>query len=113
MPSPVHKRDDYRSAARYALGAATAGERVLWVAAPVGAWYYRVPLQPLDALSGVLDGYNRTTEELTQAPLPDAVILTKPDLCDAAGAAQRQIASYRYQVVQAFPAFTIYRRNVE
>jgi hypothetical protein len=108
--SPAHQRDDYRSATQYARNAVNDGQRVWWVAAEIGAWYYQLPLEPITSPGQVIDAANLSGDKVTQALPPDVIIVTKPDLCDIHGTARDFIGSHGYQVVCVFPAFTIYRK---
>jgi hypothetical protein len=98
---PRHARDDYRSAAAFAL---QTGGRGWWLADRAGAVYYGLPddgvrYHPLRA------GINVDADEL-----PDWIVLSKPDIYDPSGWVRAKIVRDRYVLAGRVEAFELYRR---
>lgn len=96
--APRHRRDDYRAAAALARAAVASGQRIWWLADADTGRYYRVPLDsPLVATSS------------TAAASPSLVILSKPDIYDAAGEARAYLTRNGFRVERTLPAFQIWQ----
>jgi hypothetical protein len=109
--SPRHAKDDYRSAARTALSALRAGDKVWWSADSEAAAYYRLPLsqgssEPQKATLPPLD----RPERIAILPVPDMIIISKPDIYDPIGRVSRLITAKQFRPTQHFKAFTVWER---
>jgi hypothetical protein len=109
--APRHARDDYRSAAARARVALTQGLIVWWSAARAGAEYYRLPTGlPPGRTDVAVELINVATAELASLPMPDLVVVSKPDLHDAGGAVAAYLATKGYQPAETLAGFTIWVR---
>jgi len=104
-----HQRDDYRDAAQYAKTALGRNQVVWWNADTEGARYYKVPLDT-DGSGGkrAILTINPQAAFLASLKRPDAVIVSKSDIYDGAGALAEYLARNHYQVCGKFPAFAIW-----
>jgi hypothetical protein len=109
---PAHGRDDYRSAARLATSAAKTDRTVWWAANPSCAQYYGVEFCPAGSREKeghcVLFVSNQDLTLLVADPLPDVIILSKPDLFDTVGDLTRFLTENGYQQIEDFVAFRVY-----
>jgi hypothetical protein len=108
--SPRHAKDDYRSAAATAVSAVRAGRDVWWSANPEAAAYYglavsRTPQRGKATLLALA-----TAERIATLPVPEMVIISKPDVYDPAGEVVRLITANRFRPTQRFKAFTVWER---
>lgn len=122
-----HRKDDYRAAAVLAQGALAQGQRVWWAADVIGARYYKLPGEfdvlgeltgqhkppTCSDLPGVQAIANASTPCLLTLTQPDLVILSKPDTFDTRGDIVGYLKARHFAVVQALPAFTIWRRSAD
>jgi hypothetical protein len=107
--APRHARDDYRGAATRAQVALAQGHIVWWSAARAGAEYYRLPASlPPGKPGTALELINAATAEVAGLPMPDLVVVSKPDLHDAGGAVAAYLATKAYKPVEMLPGFTIW-----
>jgi uncharacterized membrane protein len=118
-----HRKDDYHSAADLAKAALAQGERVWWAADFVGAVFYRVPGSfdymgeltgdhrppACQDLPGAQAVANLPPDCLAGLSPPDLVLLTKPETFDRTGAIAAVLATGGYTLVQALPAFEVWR----
>ncbi|PPD54711.1 MAG: hypothetical protein CTY12_02595 [Methylotenera sp.] len=122
--SDKHKKDDYRAAANIALLDISQGKHVWWAAYGLGAQHYGVPIkydidsefknivirkQCIDEspVKFISDAPRECLESLTQ---PDTIILSKLETFDPKGEIVTYLNTNKYVKVQAFSAFTIWRR---
>jgi hypothetical protein len=103
-----HAKDDYRSASAYAREALSSGRRVWWNAAEQGAIYYGLPLEG----GGAQFLMNPTPAELVHRPLPDVVIVSKPDVYDVHGSLAEWLKAEGYAPVRQWPAFVVWERKM-
>jgi len=87
--SPKHAKDDYRSAAAITRQYLAQGRTVWWVACWECAWYYRVPIGPVDSAENSLSPFcyiirpgNSNASSPVTLPI---VLLSRPSLYDPAG----------------------------
>ncbi len=103
--APRHAKEDYRSAAALANQALAQGKSVWWAASPDGATYYNlpwaVPIEP-----GHVRWINGVPPD-TSTP-PDLIFISKPDLTDPHITLPAFIASHRYHLQAAYPAFSVW-----
>ena len=125
--SQPHRKDDYRAAAQIAQAALQSGQRVWWAAGVIGARYYGLPgefnvmaeltsqdqaLRCSDS-AGVEPVANAKAACLARMTPPDVVILSKPETFDVHGDIAAYLRAQQFVPVQALPAFTIWRRQVQ
>lgn len=107
-----HTKEDYRSAAASACDALTRGQRVWWCADVNGGSFYGVPLSPtgsLPATNQAWPAYNFPETILTNQPLPDLVILSRPENYDPQGFVRALIRRQHYQLVESPRLFNLWR----
>lgn len=112
--APRHLKDDYRAAAAVARAALAEGRAVWWNAAEAGAQYYRLPANaesPTGRAALLL--FNPPSVALERLPLPDLVIVSKPDLYDRHGAVGGYVRERGFQATKILPAFTVWERKAE
>lgn len=127
----TNQKDDYRTASRLARTAMDRGGSVWWAAEPLVPSYYNIfpeyygnkerfsqylPATPSKWPRAKNDEQNLcflvlglTPEEIRQAPAPELIILSKPDIWDRTGAVRSYIQEKQYQLVERLPAFTIWK----
>jgi hypothetical protein len=105
--APRHAKDDYRAAAAVADNALQSGDRVWWSADALAALVYKVPLG--DGCQGVLYLSEQAVGFEAKLERPQLVVTSKPDIYDPQGALATFLLRNRFQVVQTFPAFQIWR----
>jgi hypothetical protein len=104
-----HLKDDYRSAVELSRAALNAGRLVWWNASFEAAGYYGLPLTVDPRQTGkAMQILNPTAGALAQLPLPDFVVITKPDIYDHDLALMNFLAQSGYQPKTNFPAFAIW-----
>jgi hypothetical protein len=102
--APRHVRDDYRSAVAKAREGILSGKKVWWTAAESVANYYRAPF---DSKNFIVTA-NISQHALANAPSPDLVCLSKPDVYDDHTVVRNYLQSHRFKVIETFPAFQIF-----
>jgi hypothetical protein len=109
---PRYGKDDYRSASRMAAAALHSGKTVWWVADHVTAQYYGLG-PPADQNSpGRLVWFNVENERDTRnKPVPDLILLSKPDVHDSGLNVLAYINEHGYQPTAQLIAFRIYTRG--
>jgi hypothetical protein len=108
--SPLHRKDDYRSAAAIASTALHEGRTVWWAADFAAARYYGLPLVENEPRQGEALAVMNPTREFAAAHEPPGVlVLSKPDVYDGQGAL-RELAA-RYGTPRELPAFSIYTQR--
>jgi len=112
--SECHRKDDYRNAAAEALRIVNAPGIVWWAADPAAALYYGLNLRENGFSGGARYGAwhlaNPSAQDLLKLPVPDAVILSKPEIYDHGGEILRWVAGNGYRPARSFPAFMVYVR---
>ena len=107
-----HQRDDYRSAAAVAKAALAAHQTVWWNADAHGAAYYGLPMARDERAPGkALALGNPSAEQLAGLPVPDWIIVSKPDLYDAAGALAGYLERNGFVQERTLPAFRVWQRR--
>jgi hypothetical protein len=105
--APQHCPDDYRSAATVATNALQAGKTVWWSADICTAEYYGVPLAGSPSVAGkVFVAVSPSKGDLSDLPLPNLVLLSKPDVYDSQGALGEFLSTNAYRKAMSFPAFS-------
>jgi hypothetical protein len=112
--SPVHAKDDYRSAATTAKEVLDQGGIVWWAADESAAEFYGLPEAQKPNQSGGDASKSPlllvSNTELTMLELltkPDLVVLSKPDIYDAKGAIGNWLSGQQIEQEQLIPAFTL------
>lgn len=119
--SPVHAKDDYRSAAEEAREFLDTGGVVWWAADPAGAEYYSLPKMmrgvpvlwkdSASAISVIVSNLPET--DLAKLPTPTLVIISKSDIYDSSGSIVRFLEQNGFTLDRnAVPAFSFVHRNV-
>jgi hypothetical protein len=108
-----HAKEDYRQAATLALAAVAQGQVVCWSGNGMCAEYYGLHFAPANALPA--HGFawlanNQTSEVVAAKPVPDLVVLSRPDKHDVRGAVQELITRRHYRMVRVLPSVTFWRR---
>lgn len=113
--SPVHAKDDYRSAAAEAREVLDAGGVVWWAADPAGAEYYGLPKAKSnnqtesDTLRGSLFLVsNAERSYLEVLPDPKLVVLSKPDIYDASSQLKKWLLGCDFLKVSEAQSFTMW-----
>lgn len=117
--SPVHAKDDYRSAAEEAREVLGEGGVVWWAADPAGAEYYDLPemargvpvpwKDSASAFSMIVSNLPET--DLAKLPIPTLVILSKPDIYDSSGSIVRYLEQTGFTLDRnVVPAFSFARK---
>jgi len=105
-----HAKDDNRDAIALGKAALAKGEDVWWAGDPAAANYYGLPFS-MEARPGVaLFQWDALPAEVAGEKPPDLILLCKPDLFDANSGVRGFIAQHRYSQIEAFPAFSVWRR---
>ncbi|MDX2079418.1 MAG: hypothetical protein SFU53_01405 [Terrimicrobiaceae bacterium] len=102
--SPVHAKDDYRSAAAMALRLATESKTVLWCADHSAANYYGIAFSPTPSPGQISPATNL---ESPPANLPDIIVLSKPDTFDPNRVLRQSIERAHFREIATFQAFRI------
>ncbi len=107
-----HAKEDYRAAAKVVRAALAQNQRVWWCADINGGWVYGVSL----ATSGELATTNQAwvpyvcpETMLTNQPLPDLVVLSRPKSYDPNGAVRDLLARNHYRQTNAPHAFSFWQ----
>lgn len=108
--APQHDHDDYRSAAREALQLARESRSIWWVADHSGGSYYGITfLESLTPTPGRISFAPNVASP--PGPLPDVIIISRPDNFDRFGAAMKLIRSGQYQRTNDFHAFEVWEKR--
>jgi hypothetical protein len=107
-----HEKDDYRSAVAFSKAVLDSGRSVWWNASHEAATHYGLPLTLDPQQTGkALQIFNPTASALAQLPLPDFVVITKPDIYDHELRVMNFLTQSGYQPKTNFPAFVIWSRH--
>jgi hypothetical protein len=104
------RKDEYRGAAAIARAAIQRGETVWWNADIWGARYYGLPVDD-GAVQNFYPLINASTQQVQNLPLPNVIIVSKPDSHDVAHGVALYLRENRYPVTERLPAFVVYRRS--
>lgn len=102
--SPIHRHDDYRSAATLAAGFAKEGLSVWWVADHSGGAYH--VLDYVEGGAGVIHAPNRPE---VPAAIPDVIVISRPENFDHHGTAEEMVKMAGYEKLAKFQAFEVWR----
>ena len=104
-----HVKDDYRSAVAFSQAALNAGRVVWWDASAEAASYYGLPLTVDPKQTGkAMQIFNPAASALAQLPVPDFVVISKPDVYDHDLAVMNFLTQSGYQPKTNFAAFVIW-----
>jgi hypothetical protein len=127
--SGLHSKDDYRSAASLAKEALAEKRTVWWAADMFGAGYYGLAVDDVCGAGGpaadlppwpptakrapgrALLIVNLGREDLDRLPLPDLVVLSKPDIYDNGGSLKAWVEAAGFKLSRTLPAFTTWERQ--
>lgn len=106
-----HAKDDYRSAAAVAHAAAAQHLRVWWCADINAGLYYGLPVAPeLAATTNqIWLALNASANALARQPVPDVVVLSRPEINDPLGAVRDWLAQNHFHVAASPHLFTVWR----
>lgn len=109
--APRHAKDDYRSAAAVANAALQQNKIVWWNADYNAAWYYHVPLGPLNepATNAAIHLATPDPRLIASLPRPDVILSTKPDVYDKQFVVQN-FANHNYPLTRTFTAFKVWEK---
>lgn len=102
--SSIHRKEDYRSAAGFALAAVANDEKVWWAAASGAGEYYG-----LDFHSGSV--YRHDPHHPERNPLPDVIVVSRPEFTDASSFIKKLIEGKLYHFVKEYQGFRIYKKT--
>lgn len=123
MTGERHAKDDYRLAAQVVHQALELGQVVWWAGSRAGARHYGIPLRGTARRSdqcpllgqgkplGAIDIMNTNAHCLGNLPIPDLVVLSKPDAFDTRGAVSAWLESEGFALVREWPAFGAWQRK--
>jgi hypothetical protein len=103
---PRYEKDDYRSASATAKAAVSEGKTIWWAADPVLGEYYG--LVDSKSGSGRVIWFNNGVRNKQDAPAPDLIFLSKPDVHDPDGVVVSRIKDGDYEPIAEFSAFRVY-----
>jgi hypothetical protein len=104
--TPIHAKDDYRSACRVAKAALDQGKVVWWAADGSAPKYYgTIPHAGPGQIIMVKD---KTGGQLESLPPPQMIFLSKPDVYDGHSAIRRVISAGNMKQSASFTAFTVW-----
>ena len=112
--APRHAKDDYRTAAAIAAAAVARGEQVWWCADRSTALYYGLSLPEKGALPApgqAILAYYGSHSVLTNQPVPNLVLISRPDHYDIEGILHNYLESKHYRVAQTLQGFTVWRKD--
>lgn len=111
--APALRKEDYRSAAAFVRPLLAENRPVWWLAGGYSASYYGVDNYGVQATDQApkpgkvfLAVFSRT--DVRRLPLPDAVVLSRPDVHDPRGVVQQIVADNHYQVAARYQGFVIW-----
>ncbi|HUA39168.1 MAG TPA: hypothetical protein VMA35_12325, partial [Candidatus Sulfopaludibacter sp.] len=108
--SERHAKDDYRDAAALGRKALARGESVWWSADLEGAEVYHLPVtRTLETTNAALVVVNPSEKLLKNLPVPDLVLVSKPDLYDGSGALANYLVRSGFQQTMTLSAFTAWQ----
>ncbi len=110
--APALQNEDYRSAVHYGQQALNEGKNVWWLASAYPAIFYGTGVCYFHPESGKLFLAFRSLDDIPTLPLPEVIVLNKPDLHDPAGTVQKIIAEKNYGVAARYQAFTVWTNGV-
>ena len=110
--APSLRKEDYRSAAQFARQALAEGRTVWWLASGYPASYYGLDIAYFEPEPGKVFVAFRSRPDVRTLPLPDVIVLNKPDLHDPLGVVQKIIAENHYGVAARYQAFTVWTNLV-
>jgi hypothetical protein len=103
-----HRKDDYRAASAIARNAAARGELVWWAADGDAALYYGINFSTdRESSSGILP--LTRASNLSGRPVPDTIVLSKPEIYDEAHLIRDLITVAGYKPEVALKSFTVWR----
>jgi len=107
-----HLKDDYRSAVAFTITALDSGRSVWWNASAEAAGHYNLPLtSDANEPDKALLIFNPTADHLAPLPLPDVVVVTKPDIYDPGLVLLNRLQQAGHQLETNFPAFQFWGRG--
>ena len=115
--SPLHAKDDYRSAAAVALETVNEGGTVWWAADRSAAQFYGLQTIVPDGINsveasedGAFMANSRGAAYFATLPEPSLVILSKVDVYDRGGSLRCWLEENQYKLVARKPAFSFYEK---
>jgi hypothetical protein len=106
--APELRKEDYRAAAHFAKPALAEGKTIWWLAGGFPAIFYGMPVSYFEPEAGKAFIAFRSRVDVRTLPLPDVVVLNKPDLHDQFGWVRKIIVDNHYGVAARFQSFTVW-----
>jgi len=102
------RKEDFRAASALARTALEKSQSVWWVAGDYSAMYYGLKVSHDRPEPGVVFAPWLSPTDPTSLPLPQVIVVSKPDVFDAGGAVQKIISENNYILARRFQGFTIW-----
>ena len=106
--APSLRKEDYRSTAGFVRPLLVQGKSVWWLASGYPANYYGMDAAYFNPEPGKVFVAFRSREDVRTLPLPDVVVVNKPDLHDPSGAVQKIISKNQYAMAARYQGFVIW-----
>jgi hypothetical protein len=106
--APSLHKEDYRSAAAYVRPLAEQGQSIWWLAGGYVANYYGLGTAYYEPAMGKAFVAFLSRTDIHTLPLPDVIVLNRPDVHDAGGTVQKIIADNHFQVAVRYQGFVIW-----
>ncbi|MEO7934288.1 MAG: hypothetical protein ABIT76_14130 [Chthoniobacterales bacterium] len=103
--SPRHGKDNYRGAAKLAKSALAQNKIVWWAADLAAAKYYQIPFT---GAGSAVDVRQSRFEDFAKSPLPNLILLSKPDVYDSHGDLLRYLHDVPLKQTATLQSFTIW-----
>ncbi len=106
---PQQGHDDYRGAAAEAIKLSSAGRTIWWVADYSGGAYYGLPFGTIQktGMGNIVFAMNKNP---AAGPLPDAIVISRPDNFDSSRAVTNLLASGMYAKTKTLQAFEVWEK---
>ena len=102
------RKEDYRSASNFVRPFVAQKKSVWWLAGGFAPQYYGLHDNERDPEPGKIFVSFRSPHDLRTLPLPDVVVLNRPDIHDPGGTVEKIVAENNYRVAARFKAFVIW-----
>lgn len=109
--APSLRKEDYRSAAAFVRPLLAQNQSVWWVAGGYSANYYGLTMADTNPGPGKVFSPFLARLDVRMLPLPDVIVLSKPDIHDANGAVQKIISENPYRIAARYQSFVIWTNS--
>ena len=110
--APSQRKEDYRSAVQFGKQALSEGKAVWWLASAYPAIFYELNVAFTEPEPGKVFLAFRSQVAIATLPLPEVIVLNKPDLHDQTGEMRKIIADNHYGVAARYQSFVIWTNPV-